>query len=169
MDPAEVDIRIDVKRPELPTVTCPAEVPRAAPKPEDFVLMDYVNRSGVPTARFADVLDEAHGLTSESGVSYRGNGWVLLDVTIRNLAGRPPWTPRDATLTGKGGVTLRARLVAAPKGEIGPGGDVRVLVVVDTLPASADLVFTVEVRGDGGRNLVIPSVTLPKLVVEGKQ
>ena len=64
---------------------------------------------------------------------------------------------------------LRARLVAARKGEIGPGEHVRVLVVVDTLPASAGLVFTLEVRGDDGRGLVIPSVTLPKLVAEGKQ
>ncbi|KFE72228.1 hypothetical protein DB31_0490 [Hyalangium minutum] len=169
MDPAEVDTRIDVKRPEPPNAACPAETQRAEPRPEDFVLLGYVDASGVPTTTFDGAPDEAQGLKSQPGVSYRGHGWVLMDVTIRNLPGLPPWTPRDATLTGKGGVTLRARLVAAPKGEIAPGERARVLVVVDTLPPSAGLVFTLEVRGVDGRSVVIPRVTLPTAALEGKR
>jgi hypothetical protein len=37
MDPAEVDTRIDVERPELPNAVCPADV-QHRPLPEDFLL-----------------------------------------------------------------------------------------------------------------------------------
>jgi uncharacterized protein (TIGR02268 family) len=167
MDPAEVDTRIDVARPEPPNSECPTGV-LPNPRPEDFVLRGYVDESGVATARFKDFTDDAQGFESGPGVSYRGHRWVLMDVMITNLAGRPPWTPRDATLTGKSGAMIQARLVAARGGEIAPGERARVLVVVDTLPTSAGLVFTVDVRGDDGRNLVIPGVTLPGSVTEGK-
>jgi uncharacterized protein (TIGR02268 family) len=50
MDPAEVDTRIDVERPELPSAACLVEVP--PPRPEDFVRLGYVGASGVPTATF---------------------------------------------------------------------------------------------------------------------
>jgi hypothetical protein len=67
MDPAEVDIRIDVKRPELPTAGCPPEVRHADPLPEDFVLMGYVNRRGVPTAGIDGVADSGrHSRRSSS-------------------------------------------------------------------------------------------------------
>jgi uncharacterized protein (TIGR02268 family) len=167
MDPAEVDSRIDVQRPEPPRTPCPAEVQRAAPLPEDFVLKGYVNDHGIQTAVIDPVVDSAQGLSTGRGVSYRGNEWVLFDVEIDNLSGRPLFAPRDATLTGKGGVTLRARLVTAAVDEPSAGGTVRVLVVAETPPPSAGLVFTVEVRGADGRSLVIPRAHLPRPVAEG--
>lgn len=59
MDPAEEDTRIDVKRPEPPNGACPTEVQRSDPRPEDFVLLGYVNESGVPTTTFDGAPDEA--------------------------------------------------------------------------------------------------------------
>ena len=169
MEPAEVDTRIDVKRPALPTAGCPPEVPRADPLPEDFVLKGYVDKHGVPTGVIEKASDNGQGLKSEPGVSYRGIGWVLFDIAISNGAGRPPFSPRGAALTGKGGETLRALRVKAERDVIAPGEFVRVLVVAGEPPPSAGLVFTLEVLGDDGRSLVIPRVTLPKLVTEGKK
>jgi hypothetical protein len=62
MDPAEVDTRIDVKRPELPNGACLAEVQR--PRPEDFVLLGYVDDSGVQTAAFNPSRDDTQGFKS---------------------------------------------------------------------------------------------------------
>jgi uncharacterized protein (TIGR02268 family) len=161
MDPAEVDSRIDVQRPELPTGPCPAEVQRADPRPEDFVLLGYVSDRGVPTTLVPKLTDSERGFSSDQGVSYRGDGWVIVDVRIQNLPARSPWTPREAVLKTKGGAILRARLVTNVKGAVAPGGRVRVLAVLDTEPPSADLVVALEVLGDDGRSFVIPRVTLP--------
>jgi uncharacterized protein (TIGR02268 family) len=168
MDPAEVDTRIDVKRPELPPAGCPPEVPRAAPLPEDFVLLRYVGERGVQTSTIGRALDSAKGLKSNRGISYRGEGWVLFDVMIGNLAGHPLFSLRDVTVTGKGGVTVQARVSTKTKGAIAPGEFLRVLVVADEPPESAGLVFTLEVRGDDGRSLVIPRATLPTPIAEVK-
>ncbi len=166
MDPAEVDSRIDVQRPEPPTGPCPADVQRADPRPEDFVLLGYVSDRGVQTAVIGKAIDSEQGFSSDPGVSYRGNGWVLADLWIRNLPGRPPWTPRDVVLRGKGGTVLHGRVVTNAKGAVAPGDTVRVLGVFKEPPASAGLVVALEVLGDDGRSFVIPRVTLP---MEGKQ
>ncbi|XXF75301.1 DUF2381 family protein [Myxococcaceae bacterium GXIMD 01537] len=168
-DPSEVDSRMDVERREPPNAACPAEATRPPPGPEEFVLLGYVDERGVPTAKIGEFVDNAQGLESERGGSYIGNGWAIFDVSIRNLPNRPPWTPREATLTGKGGATLRARLVTEGDGAASPGGRVRVLAVVNTPPPSAGRVFTLEVRGDGGRGLAIPRVELPNAGTEGAQ
>jgi uncharacterized protein (TIGR02268 family) len=139
-------------------------VQRADPRPEDFVLRGYVNRRGVLTAVVPKVTGSAQGFSSEQGVSYRGNGWAIVEVRIRNV--RSPWTPREVVLKSKAGETLRARLVTDAKGPVATGDFVRVLAVLDTEPPSADLVVALEVLGDDGRSFVIPRVTLP---MEGKQ
>jgi len=157
-DPSDVDARIDVERPEPPATACPAEAPRPPPKPEDFVLLGYVNVDGVRTGAVAPAKDEARGLKSGRGDSYRGATWALVDVKISNAAGQQPWTPREATFTSRRGVTLRARVVTVGSGEIPPGEVRRVLAGVDTVPASEGEVFSLEVRGSGGRSLVIPGV-----------
>jgi uncharacterized protein (TIGR02268 family) len=57
-DPTEVDTRIDVQRPEPPAAPCQNEAQSRAPLPEDFVLLGYLDRSGITIAgiqRFADV------------------------------------------------------------------------------------------------------------------
>lgn len=161
MDPAEVDSRIDVKRPELPLATCPADVHRADPRPEDFLLLGYLSVRGVPTTVVKKLRDSERGFESDPGVSYRGEGWVIVDVKIKNLPGRPPWTPREAVLRTKGGAILRARLVTDVKGAVAPGDVVRMLAVLDTEPPSVDSVVALEVLGDDGRSFVIPRVTLP--------
>ena len=166
MDAAEVDSRIDVQRPELPTGPCPADVQRTAPRPEDFVLKGFVNERGVPTAVVPKVTDDGRGFSSERGVTYRGDGWAIVEVWILNLPGRPPWTPRDVVLKDKAGENLRARLVTNAKGAIAPGDRVRVLAVLDRAAPSVGPVVALEVSGDDGRSFVIPRLTLP---MEGKQ
>ncbi|WP_338034311.1 DUF2381 family protein [Hyalangium minutum] len=165
MDPAEVDTRIDVQRPELPTGPCPAEMQRAAPRPEDFVLKGFVNARGIPTVVVPKVADSERGFSSEPGVSYRGNGWAIVEVWIRNLSGRSPWTPRDVVLKDKAGENLHARLVTDAKGPVAPGDRVRVLAVLDRAAPSVGPVVVLEVLGDDNRSFVIPRVTLP---MEGK-
>jgi uncharacterized protein (TIGR02268 family) len=157
-DPAEVDARIDVERPAPPSAPCPAETPRPPPGPEDFVLLDYVDEKGVRTGSVRPAQDEARGLLSTGGRSFRGKAWALVDVTIKNVAGWQPWMPREAKFTSRRGVTLRARVVTVGGREIPPSKSLRVLAVADTFPASAGEVFALEVRGSDGRSLVIPEV-----------
>jgi len=157
-DPADVDSRIDVERPAPPAAACPAEAPRPPPKPEDFVLLGFVDKKGVRTGAVGPAKNEARGLRSTAGESFRGKAWALVDVQIVNSAGQQPWTPREATFTSRRGVTLRARVVTVGSGEIPPSESRRVLAVADTAPASAGEVFALEVSGSGGRCLVIPDV-----------
>jgi uncharacterized protein (TIGR02268 family) len=128
--------------------------------------MGYVDQRGVQTRGIGTVEANGHGLSADAGVSYRGHGWVLFDTVIHNEVGRPPFSPRSVTLTGQGGVALRVLRVTAGRDPIAPGESIPVLVVVDEPPASAGNVFALEVLGDTGRNLVIPSVKLPAAATE---
>ncbi len=166
-DPAEADARIDVERREPPTAACPAEAPRAPPRPEDFVLLGYVDQRGVQTGMVQPASDDPRGLRSDEGMTYRGATWALVNVRLWNSAGQRPWVPREATLTGNDGVSLRARLVTVGGGEVAPGESLRVLAVVDTLPPAAGWGFALEIRGTSGRSLVIPRVHFPKCTAEG--
>jgi len=168
-DPAEVDARIDVERRAPPEITCPAEAPRPPPKPEDFVLLGYVDGNGVQASIVPFARNEARGLRSDWGRSYRGAAWLLVDVRIWNAAEQQPWAPSEATLTGRSGVVLRTRLVPVGGGESAPSKSLRVLAVADSPPPEAGEVFTLEVRGSGGRGLVIPDVTFPRRSKEGDQ
>ena len=163
-DPAEVDARIDVERRELPDAACPAGAPHLPPKPEDFVLLGYVDKDGVQTGMFDEASDEARGLRARAGGTFRGAGWVLVDARIDNAEGQPTWTPQEATLTGRGGVSLRARIVPVGAAQVAPGKVLRVLVVADAPPSSAGEYFALEIRGAGGRNFVIPRVYFPTRV-----
>ncbi|CAM4513292.1 DUF2381 domain-containing protein [Corallococcus exiguus] len=158
-DPAEVDSRIDVQRPDT---ACPPSAQAPVPKPEDFVLLGYVNKQGITTSIIKNKADAVHDLTMEFSVAFRGEGWILVDVLILNRPGHSAWTPREATFSGRVGAPLRARLVAVKQGAIPPGENGRVLAVVEVPETKADLVFTVEVRGDGGRLLTIPDVRFPQ-------
>ncbi|WP_164016051.1 DUF2381 family protein [Pyxidicoccus trucidator] len=168
-DPAEVDSRIDVQRPEPPSTACQPTAQAPAPRPEDFVLLGYVDAKGVTTSSSKGKLDAAQGFILDSIVAFRGTGWILADVTIVNSPDRPAWTPREAMFVGRVGMTLRARLVAKKPGAIPPGEDGRVLAVVEVPETKADLVFTLEVRGDGERRLTIPDVRFLKPAAEDAQ
>ncbi|CAM4358532.1 DUF2381 domain-containing protein [Myxococcus xanthus] len=164
-DPAEVDTRIDVQRPELADMACPVDVPRT-PRPEDFVLLGYVDKEGVTATPIKLHADSERGFSVISAMAYRGQGWVLVDATIRNYPGRAPWVPREAMLTGRAGLPLRARLVTVDEGAFVPGGFGRILAVAETAQLSNSPVYTLEVVGDG-RTLTIPNVRLPKAVSGG--
>ncbi len=168
-DPAEVDARIDVARREPPTAACPADAPRAPPRPEDFVLLGYVDDKGVQTDTVDEASNAGQGLSSQPGVAYRGKGWVLVDVKVENSAGQRPWTPREATLTGRRGVTLPARIVTEGSGGIAPGKFRRVLAVADPPPSDAGTDFALQIRGDGGRSLTIPRVRFQEPLTETQQ
>ena len=160
--PGDVDALIDVQRPEPPSGNCPTNAPAPVPKPEDFVLLGYLDGQGVTTSRIQPALDAARGLVSTPGTSFRGKGWILVDLSITNSAGRPPWTPLEATFTGRIGMPLPARLVAVRQGPIPSGERTRVLAVAEIQESDPGFVFTLEVRGDGGRDLLIPDVHFPK-------
>ncbi|WP_408888705.1 DUF2381 family protein [Myxococcus faecalis] len=160
-DPTEVDSRIDVEREEAPNTVCEPSTPCSAPKPEDFVLLGYVGKEGVTTSR-SQGQEPMQDLAVESYIALRGRGWILVDVIIQNESEQSAWTPREATFMGHVGVPLRARLIAVKPGPIAPGRNRRVLAVVEVPAANADLVFTLEVLGDGGRRLRIPGVRFPK-------
>ncbi|CAM4139780.1 DUF2381 domain-containing protein [Corallococcus exiguus] len=168
-DPADVDSRIDVQRPEPPNTACQPTDQAPAPKPEDFVLLGYVDAKGVTTSSRKGNLNGAQGFQLELIVAFRGAGWILADVKIMNNSDRPAWTPREATFVGRVGMPLRARLVAETPGAILPGEGGRVLAVMEVPKTNADLVFTLEVHGDGERRLTIPDVRFPKPAAEEAQ
>ncbi|WP_082282766.1 DUF2381 family protein [Myxococcus hansupus] len=164
-DPTEVDTRIDVQRPDPMDIACPIDVPRM-PRPEDFVLLGYVDKDGVTATPIKLRADSERGFSVISAMAYRGQGWVLVDATIRNHPGRAPWVPREAMLTGRAGLPLRARIVTVDAGAFVPGGFGRILAVAETTQLSNGPVYTLEVVGDG-RTLMIPNVRLPKAVSGG--
>ncbi|RKH51577.1 DUF2381 family protein [Corallococcus sp. AB050B] len=168
-DPAEVDSRIDVQRPESPNTVCQPTL-ASIPKPEDFVLFGFVDKAGVTTSSTQGEPITGQGLALESLVAFRGTGWILADVKIENRPGHPAWTPQAATYVGRVGVpSLRARLVMKKPEPIPPGENGRVLAVVEVPEAQSDLVFTLEVLGDGGRRLTIPGVRFPQPVAGDAQ
>ncbi|MBN9683576.1 MULTISPECIES: DUF2381 family protein [unclassified Corallococcus] len=160
-DPAEVDSRIDVQRPEPPNTACQPMPQAPAPKPEDFVLLGYVDKGGVTTSSIQVKSEFVQGLALESLYAFRGAGWILTDMWILNRSSQSAWSPQEATFLGRVGVPLRARLVTENPGPIPPGEGRRVLAVVEVPETEADLVFTLEVRGEGGRRLTIPGVRFP--------
>ncbi|WIG93641.1 DUF2381 family protein [Myxococcus sp. SDU36] len=160
--PGEVDLRIDVQRPEPLSPDCRSTAQAPAPKPEDFVLLGYVDGNGVTASSIKGKVEAVKGLGWTSMRSFRGAGWILADVEIFNGPAHPAWTPREATFAGRVGVPLRARLILKKPGPILPRENGRVLAVVEVPETKADLVFTLEVRGDGGRRLTIPDVRFPQ-------
>jgi len=133
------------------------------------VLLGYVGQGGVQTGGVSAASDRTAGLSSEGGASYRAESWVLVDVRIWNAAGQRPWTPREAMLRGRGGATLRARIVTERNGEVPPGGSMRVLAAVAPPPPNTDEAFALDIRGTDGRSLVISRVRFPTQPTEGNQ
>ncbi|MDC0708840.1 DUF2381 family protein [Stigmatella sp. ncwal1] len=165
-DHTEVDTRIDVQRPEPPAAPCPNEAQPRAPRPEDFVLLGYVDKAGVSVVPIKRVEDNAQGLSATAGLFYRGQGWALVSLLITNHSTQPRWAPREATFTGTLGLVLRARVVMDGEDMIEPGQTGQVLAVVDMPKLSADTFFTLELRGDDGRSLRVPDVRFPKAGME---
>ena len=75
-----VDTLISVVRQEPAVPACPAEVRAQVRAPEDLLLLGYMGKSGVPTARIEPSRDAAQGLESLAGVAYRGKGWQMFQV-----------------------------------------------------------------------------------------
>jgi uncharacterized protein (TIGR02268 family) len=167
--PSDVDAFVTVARQQPAAPACPAEVRAGVSGPEDFLLLGYMGKSGVPTAPIEPRKDAAQGFTSREGVAYRGKGWLMFQVAILNLRGPQPWVPTEATLTSKTGEKLRGRVVLENQGEPAPGEPVRVLVVTEEPPASAGLAFTLEVSGADARSLAFPPVKLPAPAEESKR
>lgn len=166
-DPAEVDYRIDVTRPEQ-SRSCPDAPPRE-PKPEDLVLLGLVDKEGITVTPIKSHEVPSRGFAVTAASAYRGKAWVLVDMRVDNSAGQRPWFPREAVLTGRAGLPLRARIVIDGNDAIQPdSGGRRVLVVADVGQLSVNPVFTLEVMGDG-RTLVLPNVRFPKPGSGGSQ
>lgn len=156
--PSEVDTEIDVARREESPTACPACAPCGAVNPADAIASGFIAKDGVQTREFRSLMDAANGFASRDGVTYRGNGWVLVDVEIILPSGQPAWRPAGATLTSKAGMA-RVRGVKMAPGQL-PNA-LRVLVTTDAPPPSAGLEFTLHLNGaDGAPSLSIPAVTL---------
>jgi len=154
--------------PPPPEPPCPAPAPERAPGPEDFLLLGYLDGTGVGTAAFRVFTDATPSLSFSGGRAYRGSGWVLLDLESSDPEAAPPWLPSQATLVGKAGERLPGRVVTRAQGE--PGAEVtRVLVVTEEPPPSAGLVFSLELRGAEGQSLILHKVEIPERKQEGKQ
>jgi len=163
------DTLINVTRRAPAAPACPAEVRVEVRAPEDLLLLGYMGGSGVPTARIPQVMNTSQGFETGEGVAYRGKGWLMFQVEIRNKRGPQPWVPTEATLTSKTGAKLRGRVVREEPEEPVPGEHVRVLVVTEEPPESAGLVFILELSGADGRPLAIPEVKLPVPAKEPKR
>jgi uncharacterized protein (TIGR02268 family) len=167
--PSDVDTLINVVRQEPAVTACPAEVRAEIRRPEDLLLLGYMGKSGVPIARIDSTTDDAQGLESTQGVAYRGKGWLMFQVGIRNMRGPQPWLSTEATLTSKTGEKLRGRVVLEQQGETPPGEAVQVLVVTEEPPESVGLVFILELSGADGRTLALPQVKIPAPAEESKR
>jgi uncharacterized protein (TIGR02268 family) len=167
--PTEVDAQIDVQRPEPPAAPCPSEAQLRVPRPEDFVLLGYVDESGVSVVPLKAIANELQGLLVISSLFYRGKGWALVSLNIQNRPTHSRWVLREAVFSRPMGPSLQARLVMEGGGMIEPGEIGRALAVIDMPSLSADTSFTLELRGEDGRSLKIPDVHFPKAVMEGGQ
>lgn len=163
------DTWLQVERPALAEPPCAAPVPERVTGPEDFLLLGYLDDTGVRTAAFTftGVDDDTHTLRFSAGRAYRGRGWVLLDLQVSDEQAAPPWLPLEATLVGKAGERLQGRVVTPRQDR--PGAGRRVLVVTEEPPPSAGLFFSLELRGAEGQHLVLPNVKIPKQAEEGKR
>jgi uncharacterized protein (TIGR02268 family) len=158
---SEIDAFVTVARQEPSSPACPAEVHAGIKGPEDLLLSGYMDGGGVPTSPIDEVTDKANGLETRKGVAYRGKGWLMFQVRIRNTRGPQPWVPTEATLTSKTGAKVRGRVVRENVGEPAPGEKVRVLVVTEEPPPSAGLSFILELSGADGRSMTIPIPKVP--------
>ncbi|XXF74901.1 DUF2381 family protein [Myxococcaceae bacterium GXIMD 01537] len=161
-DPSEVDTRIDVRRPAPPEAACPTEVQVRAPQPEDFLLLGYMGEEGIPASEIRGVRNGGSGLRPDKVTTYRGKGWGLIDIKLDTENESTAWVPREATMTRKTGLPLRARLVTVGGGAIPPRDVGRVLVVADAQALSEGAVFTVKVIGEDGRGVTVSDVRFPE-------
>jgi uncharacterized protein (TIGR02268 family) len=172
--PSEVDTWVKVTRQaEQPGAACQARLDEllancSAPSPTAFRRAGLLPPEGILAWTFGRNQSSAGGLESEGGVSFRGQGWVLLDVVLRNPTGQP-WTPRMATFKRQDGTPATVRLVTAATAEIPPGGKGRVWVETDEPPGDAGGLFILEVSGADGRTLRVGNVELAPREREGKR
>ena len=172
--PSEVDTWIGVtRRTEELGAACQARIDElrarcVAQSPTAFRRSGLLPDWGILSWAFQGQAASAGGLEVSAGMSFRGMDWALLDVRIFNRSAQP-WTPRMATLTSKEGVPVTVRLLTAETDEIPPGEFRRVWVETDAPPASADILFTLEVSGADGRVLRMENVKLAPLAREGKR
>ena len=106
-----VNTLISVARQEPAAPACPAEVRAQVRAPEDLLLLGYMDKSGVPTAKIGTTADEAHGFESGSGVAYRGEG-------VADVPSRDPQHARPAAVGANGGNAHEqdGREAAGPRG-----------------------------------------------------
>jgi uncharacterized protein (TIGR02268 family) len=172
--PSEVDSWIEVtRRTEQPGAACQARIDElrarcGAQGPTTFRRAGLLGKEGIQARGFQRYEDSAGNLVSDGGKSFRGEGWVLLEVGISNEGGQP-WAPRAATLKGRDGKTVAVRLMTPEVEEIPPGMSRRVWVETDDPPASAGVLFTLEVDGADGRSVRVGNVALAPRTEEGKR
>ena len=172
--PSEVDTWIEVTRQTAqPGAACQARIDElrarcGAQSPTAFRRSGLLGNEGIPARRFPRDADSGGALVSDGGVSFRGNGWVLVEVEIINASGQP-WAPRVATLQSKDGTPVTVLLMTPEVEAIPPGTSRRVWVEADNPPASAGVFFILEVSGADGRSVRVGNVALAPRTQESKR
>jgi uncharacterized protein (TIGR02268 family) len=163
--PTEADGQVDVVRPKLTLESCQAELARAQARGEDspaavWVLSDRLRGGSVQSLRLK--------LALAQGWAYRFKDGVLLVLQVKKGVVPQPWTPTGATLRSEGDPKqeVKVRAVHVREGPLAPGEWSPVAVEAD-LPPPGETDFTLELRGAGGRRLVIGHVRFPR--APGKQ
>ena len=172
--PSEVDAWVKVtRRTEQLGEACQARLDElrarcSAQSPTAFVRSGLLPPEGILARTFQSYSDSAGGRVSDGGVSFRGKGWVLLDVVLSNPTGQP-WTPRVATFKSQNGTPVTVRRLTSEVEAIPPGETGSVWVETDEPPESAGGLFTLEVSGADGRTLRVGNVKLAPRAQEAKR
>jgi uncharacterized protein (TIGR02268 family) len=172
--PSEVDSWIEVtRRTEPPGAVCQVRIDEllarcGAQGPTTFRRAGLLPDRGILARTFQRYADSGGNLVSDGGVSFRGSDWVLLEVEVINASGQS-WAPRSTTLKSRDGTPVSVRLMTPETEEILPGTSRRVWVETDDPPASAGVLFTLEVGGADGRSVRVGNVALAPRTKEGKR
>jgi len=99
------------------------------------------------------------GLKYEGGEGYRDDGWALIVIRIRNLAGQPPWLLGSALLSREDGKPVKLLSVAMDKARLSPGEEGLLVVETEAPFWSETESLRLELLDEsGGRRFPITSV-----------
>jgi len=165
--PTEVDTRVDVVRSEPTVETCPAQLAEAQARcarssPARFAREGWLTRQGVvalPVEACHRGASAVSGLRCVEGTVYLAETWALVDVTLFNEPGQPPWAPNAVSVQLKMDKKhLKPRTVELERPQLLPGARGRVLV--ELAPPKLTGEFRLELKDASGRGLTIHKLKL---------
>ncbi|MFP2929478.1 DUF2381 family protein [Pyxidicoccus sp. 3LG] len=135
----------------------------SAPSPMAFVLAGRIGENGVRVVS-AKETNAAPGKNMPSPVSFVANDWLVVTVKVDGAVARPGWRPEQAWLVGEAtGARFAVHTVRLEPASPQTNGKDLLVVEADRPPASAGLLFRLEVHAGGGQSpLSIPGVLMKK-------